>query len=256
MSENKFIAPDGGMSLKPYQFREPYAPGLPPTPVNDNMVLYLTIYFMLKREFDWVHYLRTVGLTKHKSIPGLYHRNPGRNGAVEGFEHHAAVQSHDNLQAMACAEIISGKDLWFKDIIKHWPVINNVSPGQVNWESINTRTPSGIMPPASWFLFYLAAGKQPGWISTIAYCISILVTAFVYKHYTHHSEHIRAWMTNTAVNISFFSHGNLTEGKSWLVRKSIELFNARMLKKSGGVGIYFRDFIPEHPINKMGTKLK
>lgn len=245
----KWFAPDGLMCLKPFQYRDPYGNAQLSTCLNDNGILYLTLFNMLKGGFNRTEYLKVISRTKHSSIPGIYHRADSRDGRPGGFEFHAAQNSHDNYDAMACGCIVLGETQIFKEVVKHWPIINNVTPGKINWESINTRTPSGIMGPASWFLFYLAAGKQPGWISTIAYCINLMVTAFAYKHFTHHSEHIRAWMTIKAVSLVL---GNLNEGKAWVVRKTIEVFNKKIKKKSKFIGVYFLDFVETHPLRDMG----
>lgn len=256
MSYTKWFADDKLMALSLDGFIPDYIDGTKTTVRNDNGFVYRDLYVSLRGIApSWVEE-KIMDSMAHKSIPGLYHRQPGRDGTDrpgEDFEKHAALNSHDNLEMMACSSIDSGLTWRFKEVIKHWPVINNIDPGKVNWHSIHTRTPSGIMGPASWFLFYIAAGQQPGWISTIAYCINLMVTAFVYKHYTHHSEHWRSWRRNKTVRTKL---GFLTEGKAFVVGRCMNLFDSQIKKKSGGISIYFSDFIPEHPCRILGTKLK
>jgi len=228
---NRYIAPDGLMSLRGGCTYVPYDMGYPPTCDNDNGVLFLATFVCLSNIFlSDINNL--FSMLEAKDCPGLYHRNPGRNNYIN---------SHDNYTGMAYLCVRHHDTTKFKEIIKHWPLLNNVNPGKFHWEALHQ--------PHNWFIYNLAAGKEPSWFLTIYFCLNLLYAAFRYRKLRHISELILIWLRCKVVDNR---KDLLSKYKKTLVLNIIEGFKQRFYSITDGKGIsqltqlyYGND--PNHP---------
>ena len=154
---------------------------------------------------------------------------------------------------MFCGDIMNGEKVVSQAIMKHGYIYNNVNPGEINWKSIHTKTPSGILLPSTLFLGNLAIDKEPDWVQTIHFCVNLWNTAYRYGHFTHHSEHMRSWMRNHAVVEKM---GLLPKKKLNLVYGAMDMYNRKLWDKSKGPYVYFLDFVNGHPIREAASILR
>lgn len=245
--DEQYFADDGLMSLRKLGFIPSYNNDSTTTVQNDNGILYLAMYFYLKGEVQWDWFKRSMELTRHATAKGLYHRNPGRTGRSK------YINSHDNYTGMACGCILAGDDLTFKEIVeygkKNWYILNDERPGR----HLKTKMghPSGLHQPHSWFIYQLAAGQEPGWLTTIWNIGNLLHTAFLVPHYTHHDSHLLAWLRIQAIMIRI---DLLTGWKRKYTLRAMIAFQKQMKVKSRGIGVYFNYFGAKHPNRIMGVE--
>ena len=240
VSLQEYLAEDGLMSLNPNAFKPPYKEHFPQTSNGDNGIL-------VRAEFEWLiqdvinrtDFIRAVMRTQHESVPGLFHRNPGRDNYV---------QSHDNWIGQSAGLILFDDTVIMETAMKHWPIWNNVDPGKVSLKS--RHTPSGVFQGHVLFLMYLAAGKTPHWVYTVWHILNLIYSRLGYKEWDHNSEHLLCWLRIKAIDKRMDLVGKRLRP---FVKWSHDMYKRWRIKHGGITHTFNRYYGGDHPCSVVAS---